>query len=70
MPKLIGLMCALAALAAGVIAKTDPATAIMRALIAFIAGTMLTQVWYVFFAARVTTASRAPETDSEEEKAA
>lgn len=46
-------MCALAAIAASVIAKADPITTLVRAMIAFIVGSVLTKAWYVFLAARV-----------------
>ena len=52
-PKLIGGMSALVALAAGILAKVEPVTCVMRAGLAFLLGLVATQVWYVFFTVRV-----------------
>ncbi|MFN8139516.1 MAG: hypothetical protein U0R49_06940 [Fimbriimonadales bacterium] len=53
LPKLIGLLCALMALAACVIQKTDPANSFLRALVAFVVGSALTKAWYALLAARI-----------------
>lgn len=65
LPKLIGLICCLVALAASIIAKVDPASALIRAVASFFAGSLLTQIWYVFFATQVARPS-----DIEEDEAA
>ncbi len=76
MPKLIGLLCALISLAASVLGQVEPGTALLRAGIAFIAGSLLTQAWYVFIATRVTTVDQLPHltddsaSEDEERKAA
>lgn len=66
LPKLIGLLCALVALAACVIAKVDAGPAALRALIAFSVGSLLTQAWYAFIATRMVTSKRAEPADEEE----
>jgi|GEM_PF-3881774 len=70
LPKLIGLLCALVALAACVLAKVDPAVSLLRALLAFIAGSMVTKAWYVLIAARVTDAPPDAEFQETEERRA
>jgi hypothetical protein len=60
LPKLIGLACALISLVASVMSKADPATALMRAAIAFFVGSILTQAWYVFIATRIATVDELP----------
>ncbi len=72
MPKLIGLLCALSALTAGILAQVDPWVALFRSIIAFFIGSILTQIWYVFFAARVTAVKNKEydERPSDERKAA
>ena len=52
-PKLVGGMSALVALAAGILAKVEPVTCVTRAGLAFLLGFIATQVWYVFFTVRV-----------------
>jgi hypothetical protein len=54
MPRLIGLLCAFVALSAGILSQVELTTALLRAAIGFLAGSLLTQVWYVFFAARIS----------------
>lgn len=53
MPKLIGGIAALVALAAGILAHVDPVATVQRAALAFILGSLATQVWYVFFTVRI-----------------
>jgi hypothetical protein len=53
LPKLIGLVCALVALAASILSKVDAGPALLRSAIAYFAGSLLTQAWYVFFATRI-----------------
>jgi hypothetical protein len=53
MPRLVGGLAALVALAAGILSHVDPVTSVLRALLAFIVGSIATQLWYVFFATRV-----------------
>ncbi|GIV01769.1 MAG: hypothetical protein D6724_00800 [Armatimonadetes bacterium] len=53
MPKLIGLLCALVALAACVLSGVEPLTSVLRAVLAFVVGMVGTQIWYVFFATRI-----------------
>lgn len=53
MPRLIGLLCALVALASCVISGVSPADSLLRAALAFVVGLLATQVWYVFFATRI-----------------
>lgn len=65
-PKLIGLVCALVALAASVLASVDIAGALIRAVLAFLAGWVLTQVWYVFFATQVASTPTEPAESDEE----
>lgn len=55
LPKLIGLACALISLVASVMSKAEPATALMRAAIAFFVGWLVTQAWYVFIATRIAS---------------
>ncbi|MBV6503882.1 MAG: hypothetical protein AKCLJLPJ_01976 [Fimbriimonadales bacterium] len=69
MPKLIGLCCALVALAGGIVAHVEPGTALLRAAIAFVAGSLLTQFWYVFLAARITSATELLQTTMDTEEA-
>lgn len=52
-PKLVGGMSALVALAAGILAKVEPVTCVSRAGLAFLLGFVATQVWYVFFTVRI-----------------
>lgn len=63
MPKVVGLICALVALAASILAKAEPGTSAIRALLAFVAGSFLTQIWYVFFATQVAKPSDQDERD-------
>ena len=53
MPKVVGGLAALAALAAGILAQVDPVTCLMRAGLAFLLGFVGTQAWYVFFTVRI-----------------
>lgn len=53
MPKLVGGLAALLALAGGILAKVEPFTCLGRSALAFILGWLLTQLWYVFFTIRV-----------------
>lgn len=53
MPRLIGLLCALVALAACVLSGVSPGDSLLRAALAFVVGLLATQVWYVFFATRI-----------------
>ena len=53
MPKLVGGLAALVALAGGILAHVEPITCIARSALAFILGWLLTQLWYVFFTIRV-----------------
>ena len=41
------------ALAASILAKVDPADIILRAVIAYVTGLVMTQLWYIFFTIRV-----------------
>jgi hypothetical protein len=52
MPKVIGGLTALVALAAGILCHVDPLDCLWRAAIAFILGLVGTQAWYVFFTIR------------------
>ena len=53
MPKVIGLLCALFALAAAVIGEVATPIALARAAIAFILGVFLAQMWYALLAPRL-----------------
>jgi len=53
MPKLVGGLAALLALAGGILANVEPFTCLLRSFLAFLLGWMLTQLWYVFFTIRV-----------------
>jgi hypothetical protein len=53
MPKLVGGLAALVALAGGILANVDPFACLGRSALAFLLGWMLTQLWYVFFTIRV-----------------
>lgn len=53
MPKLVGGLAALLALAGGILAQVDPITSLSRGALAFLLGWLLTQIWYVFFTIRV-----------------
>lgn len=68
MPKVIGGLAALVALAAGILASVEPITCLMRGIGAFVLGCFGTQVWYVFFAARVQS-SAADDQDFEDDLA-
>lgn len=61
MPKLVGALCALAALVAGILAKVDPVTCLWRAFLAYVVGLWATQLWYVFFTIRVQKLSELEE---------
>lgn len=52
-PKLVGGLSALVALAAGILARVEPVTCVSRAGLAFLLGFVATQVWYVFFTVRI-----------------
>lgn len=54
MPRLIGGIAALVALAVGILSSVDPIECIVRAALAFLLGSLATQVWYVFFTVRVS----------------
>lgn len=54
MPKLIGAIAALVALATGILNSVDPIECVTRAGLAFVLGILATQVWYVFFTVRVS----------------
>lgn len=49
MPKIVGLLAAFTALIAGLLAAVDPVACLGNALIAFLVGTMGTQLWNGFF---------------------
>jgi hypothetical protein len=68
MPKVIGFLCALCALTAGILAQVDPWVSLFRAIIAFFIGSILTQVWYVFFAARVTAVKTRQHSEGTEDE--
>ena len=53
MPKVIGLLCALIALAAAVIGDVAAPLALARAAAAFIIGLFLAQIWYALLAPRL-----------------
>jgi hypothetical protein len=53
MPKLVGGLAALVALAGGILANVEPFTCLSRAALAFLLGWLFTQLWYVFFTIRV-----------------
>lgn len=53
MPKLVGGLAALVALAAGILGSVEPVTTIGRAALAFLLGSLGTSLWYVFFTVRV-----------------
>jgi hypothetical protein len=55
MPKLIGGLAALVALAGGILANVEPVACLGRSALAFLLGWLLTQLWYVFFTIRVQT---------------
>ena len=72
MPKLIGGLAALTALAAGVFAKVDPVACMERAGIAFLVGVFGTQLWNGLFTSPVGHVSRKkgpePESDHSEQE--
>jgi len=53
LPKVIGGLLALIALAASTLAQVDPWTTLFRGFVAYAVGGFLTQLWYVFFTVRV-----------------
>lgn len=61
MPKLVGGLAALVALAGGILAHVEPLTCLFRAALAFLLGWLLTQLWYVFFTIRVQPGISATE---------
>jgi len=60
MPKVIGGILALVALGASILAKVDPLDCLLRGFIAYVVGSIATQLWYVFFTVRVHRASDGP----------
>lgn len=61
MPKVVGGLAALVALAGGILSNVEPYTCLLRAFLAFLLGWMLTQLWYVFFTIRVQPGNHAAE---------
>lgn len=61
MPKLVGGLAALLALAGGILSSVEPYTCLIRAALAFLLGWLLTQLWYVFFTIRVQPGNSTPE---------
>lgn len=61
MPRLIGGLAAFAALTAGILYSVEPITVVLRAALAFLLGSLATQLWYVFFTVRVHTISADPD---------
>jgi|CXWL01.1.fsa_nt_gi hypothetical protein len=55
MQKLIGGIAAFVAIAAGILCGVEPVTVVFRSALAFILGSLATQLWYVFFTVRVHT---------------
>ena len=55
MPKVVGGIMAIVALGASMLAGVDPLTTLWRGLLALTTGVIATQVWYIFFAIRVST---------------
>ncbi len=55
MQKLVGGIAAFVAIAAGILCSVEPVTIVLRAALAFLLGSLATQVWYVFFTVRVHT---------------
>lgn len=68
MPKVIGGLAALVALAAGLLSEVDPATCLTRGAGSFLVGWFGTQCWYVFFAARVQPGSRTVASDEDDDQ--
>lgn len=66
MPKLIGGILALVALAAGSLGGVDPLYCVLRGIIAYFVGVVATQVWYVFFTIRVIRDGDESATSNEE----
>ena len=64
MPKVVGGLAALIALAAGILSRVDPLDCLWRAAVAFAVGVIATQIWYVFFTIR--TRASAIDYDSSE----
>lgn len=60
MPKLVGGLAALIALAAGILSHVEPYTCLIRGLLAFLLGWAVTNVWYVFFTIRVQPVEHPP----------
>jgi hypothetical protein len=52
MPKVVGGLAALVALAAGILSRVAPLDCLWRAAVAFAVGVIATQMWYVFFTIR------------------
>lgn len=66
LPTLIGGLAALIALAAGIIYSVDPLAMLWRAALAFLLGSIATQLWYVFFTVRVSGVNLHHEAIAEE----
>lgn len=67
MPKLVGALAALVALAGGILGGVEPVTVLWRASLAFMLGWLLTLLWYVFFTVQVRPmVGTKPETTSRE----
>jgi len=62
MPKVVGGLTALVALAAGIFSRVDPLDCLWRAAVAFALGVIATQIWYVFFTIRTRSAATDYET--------
>ena len=67
MPKVVGGLAALAALAAGILFQVEPLTSLQRAALAFLLGLIGTQAWYVFFAVRIQPNAESTQAEIPEE---
>ena len=69
MPFVVGGIAAMVALAAGVLAKVDPASCLMRALLAFVLGWIAGQLWHVILILVSQNAKWTPKESAAEQDA-
>lgn len=61
--KLVSSLTALAALAASIISHVDPMTTLLRGLVGFVAGRILSSIWCTLFGALAVEKNDSPESD-------
>lgn len=66
MPKVVGGLMAIFALAASMFAGVGPMDCLLRGVVAFITGSLLTQFWYIYFTIRVQKGEQVKQASSSE----